>query len=85
MKHSDIFLKETPLVYLYIPLFIILTIGLLVLIIWQYIAFGTQYSPIFDKNKVYYSSNHNIPLQICNFIELVWGIQFLRDACKLFS
>lgn len=43
MQHAAKFLKETPIVFLYIPLFLLLTFGLIVLIIWQYIAFGTQF------------------------------------------
>jgi len=41
LDNSNLFLKSDPLVFAYIPLFIILTFGLIVLIVWQYIAFGT--------------------------------------------
>jgi len=45
--HSNNFLKESYLVYLYVPLFLVLTIGFLVLICWQFIAFGTANYPTF--------------------------------------
>ena len=83
VHHSNNFLRECYLVYLYIPLFLILTIGFLVLICWQFIAFGTANYPTFERTKIYYHSGHNIFLQVLNVIELIWGLQFLRDACKI--
>lgn len=67
---------------MYIPLFLILTFGFLVLIVWQFIAFGTANYPTFERSNIYYHSGHNIFLQVLNVIELIWGMQFLRDACK---
>jgi hypothetical protein len=62
----------------------VLTFGFLVLIGWQFIAFGTANYPIFERSSIYYHSYHNIVLQVLNVIELIWGLQFLRDACKFF-
>ena len=70
--------------FAYILLFLALTFGLIVLIIWQYVAFGTQYEPELREGDLLRSSSHNIALQIFNVIELIWGLQFLRDACKCF-
>ena len=84
IEHSNNFLKESYFVYLYIPLFMALTIGFLILIGWQFIAFGTANYPTFERSNVYYRSGHNIFLQVLNVIELIWGMQFLRDACSLF-
>lgn len=82
VHHSNNFLKESYLVYFYIPLFLVFTILFLILIIWQFIAFGTANYPTFERNTIYYHSGHNIFLQILNVIELLWGLQFLRDACN---
>lgn len=82
MRHANQFLKETFAVYLYIPLFIVLTIGLLILITWQFIAFGTAYPPEFSLGEIYYKSKHIVFLQVLNIIELIWGLQFLRDSCN---
>lgn len=84
MENGNTFLKSDPLVFLYIPLFLALTIGLITLIVWQYIAFGTANQTYLRDGDIFRSSSHNIPLQILNAIELIWGLQFLRDACKLF-
>lgn len=82
MHHGNTFLKSDPLVFAYIPLFIVLTLGLITLIVWQYIAFGTAYETYLRPGDLYRSSSHNIPLQIFNALELIWGLQFLRDACN---
>jgi hypothetical protein len=82
MNHGNKFLKSDCLVWGYIPLFLVLTFGLIVLIVWQYIAFGTAYPSTYNPNDLYRQSSHCIPLQILNAIELIWGLQFLRDACN---
>lgn len=82
MHHANTFLKSDPMVFLYIPLFILLTLGLIALILWQYIAFGTSNETKLLPGDVYRSSSHNILLQILNAIELIWGLQFLRDGCN---
>lgn len=84
MHHASRFLKETAIVFGYILLFLVLTFGLIVLIIWQYVAFGTQYEPYLKEGDLFRSSSHNVALQIFNVIELIWGLQFLRDACNCF-
>ena len=84
IEHSNNYLKESYFVYLYIPFFLFLTIGFLILIGWQFIAFGTANYPTFDRSGVYYRSEHCIFLQVLNVIQLIWGLQFLRDACNLF-
>lgn len=80
MQHGNTFLKSDPMVFAYIPLFLFLTAGLIVLIVWQYIAFGTAYETWLRPGDIFRSSSHNIPLQIFNALELIWGLQFLRDA-----
>ena len=82
IHHSNTFLRESYPIFLYIPLFLIATIAFLILIVWQFIAFGTAYKPTFEASNIYYHSTHNWFLQVLNVIELIWGIQFLRDSCK---
>lgn len=83
MENGNTFLKTDPVVFLYIPLFIILTLGLITLIVWQYVAFGTANPTHLREGDLFRSSSHNIVLQILNAIELIWGLQFLRDACNI--
>lgn len=43
IHYSNNFLKESYMVFLYIPLFLFFTVAFLILIVWQFIAFGTAY------------------------------------------
>ncbi len=68
LKHANQFLKEDPKVYLYIPLFLLLTFGLFVLIVWQYIAYGTTYEPTYEEGDLWKRSNSNGLLQFLNVV-----------------
>ncbi len=68
IHHSNHFLRESYLVFFYIPLFLLLTLGLLVLIVWQFIAFGTANYPTLETGNIYYHSGHNVFLQVLNVI-----------------
>lgn len=68
MYYSNIFLKENSILFLYIPAFIIFSSGLVVLCIWQFIAFGSYHKPEYFKGNLYYSSGQSIILQVLNAI-----------------
>jgi hypothetical protein len=82
MYYANVFLKENIIIFAYVPLFILLSFGLVVLCVWQYIAFGSYDAPHLNKGDLYLSSGQNMFLQLLNAIEFIWGLQFLRDACK---
>lgn len=84
MNYANIFLKESFGVFGFIPLFLIFSFGLVVLCVWQYVAFGTTNTPKLTSGSLYYTSQQNIFLQVLNAIEFIWGLQFLRDACTIF-
>lgn len=79
LQYSVRFLNENPLIFLYIPVFIILTFGLVVLILWQNAAFRSSSVDNTDKN-LFYRLGCNF-WSILNVFEFIWGLQFLRDAC----
>ena len=81
MYYANVFLKENFSLFLYIPLFLIWSFGLVVLCVWQYVAFGTMSSPTWTAGDVYKRSYQNVFLQVLNLIEFIWGIQFIRDSC----
>lgn len=66
IQNANIFLKTDPIVFLYIPLFLVLTFGLIVLIVWQYVAFGSSNSPQLKAGDIFKSSSQNVVLQIFN-------------------
>jgi hypothetical protein len=78
LDYARRFLNESPNTFLYIPLFILLTIGLIALITFQHCAFSSS------KNSSSNFFNFQNPgfLGILNILEFIWGLQFLRDACK---
>lgn len=82
LNYANVFLKENIIIFAYVPLFAVMSFGLVVLCIWQFIAFGSYWDPYINEGDLYYSSGQSIVLQVLNAIEFVWGIQFLRDACK---
>lgn len=67
--------------FAYIPLFMVVSFGLVVLCAWQYIAIGSANTPTWSAPQVYKHIQYSIVLQILNLIEFVWGIQFIRDTC----
>jgi hypothetical protein len=82
LNYGNVFLKENIIIFAYIPLYIVLSLGLAVLCIWQFIAFGSYNPPYINKGDLFYSSGQSIALQVLNAVEFVWGIQFLRDSCN---
>lgn len=68
------FLNENPFVFGFIPLFMLLTLGLVALITWQHCCFISQ-----SKSYFWNFANNGI-WGVLNILEFIWGFQFLRDA-----
>ena len=68
------------MLFAFIPLFMLFSFGLFVLCVWQYIAFGSKGDPTWTSTNVYKEIDQHTFLQVLNFIEFVWGIQFIRDS-----
>lgn len=77
LEYGTKFLNERPLSFLYIPVFIILAIGLIALIVWQHCCFST----VFAGTNNFWNFNNTGVWEILNILELIWGLGFLRDAC----
>ena len=84
LDYATHFLSSNCIVFVYIPVFIILTIGLIVLCTFQHLAFASHYEPIPVDNDVYLRSDPITVLEILNIIEFIWGLQFLKDTCKIY-
>jgi hypothetical protein len=82
IKYATRFLADSFCVYFYIPMFLIMTIGLITLCVWQYVAFSTAYPPFRVQDDIYWRASGSTFFQVLNVIELIWGLQFLRDSCK---
>ena len=78
LQYGTQFLMEKPINFIYIPIFLLLTAGLFALIMFQHISFSYLIS---WNNNLFDLSNPGI-WGILNIIELLWGLRFLKDACK---
>jgi len=78
LEYGKKFLTERPTSFLYIPFFILLAIGLIALIVWQHSCFAS----VFHGNNNFFDFNNSGVWEILNILELIWGLSFLRDACK---
>ena len=80
LEYAKRFLSEKPDTFAYIPVFILLTIGLFALIVWQHCCFASK----FATNNNFWDFNNTGFWEVMNILELIWGLQFLRDACNEF-
>lgn len=78
LDYSRRFLVEKNSTFLYIPIFMILTAGLFALFIFQHAAFSSKQ----HSNRNFYDFSNPGLLGWLNIMEFIWGLQFLRDACK---
>jgi len=78
LEYAAKFLNENPHAFLYIPVFILLHIGLVALIFWQHSCFSSYY----QGSGNYWKFSSSGIFDILNILEYLWGLQFLRDSCK---
>lgn len=69
-------LKSNPKTYLYIPVFILLSIGLVALITWQHFCYVSR----LGANRNIYDYSNSGLWGYFNLIQFWWGFHFLRDA-----
>lgn len=53
LHYSNVFLKDKPILFAFIPLFMLFSFGLFVLCVWQYVAYGSINTPTWQKSHVY--------------------------------
>lgn len=81
LAYAAKFLSEKPINFICIPIFIALLYGLIILCLFQYLAFTSQADPQPVQGDIYLQLTQNVPLTILTIIELIWGAQFLKDSC----
>lgn len=77
LDYARRFNLDVPFGYLYILIFLVLTVGLFALFIFQHCAFSSK---VHSNGNFFDFSNPGF-LGVLNILELIWGLQFLRDAC----
>lgn len=79
LDYARTFLNENPTVFAYIPIYLIFTLGLVALIVWQHCCFTSKYA----ISKNFFNFNNVGILEVLNVLEFIWGLQFLKDSCKI--
>lgn len=82
LNYAAVFLSQKPINFIFIPIFLLLTVGLIILCLFQYLAYSSNSEPVKRDNDIYLHSQINPALTILNIIEFIWGMQFLKDSCN---
>jgi hypothetical protein len=83
LEWATYFLKENCMLFLYTFIFMGLTAGLIVLCMFQHIAYLSHSDLSHQDQDIYLNLNTNTVLFILNLVEFIWGLQFLKDSCIL--
>jgi hypothetical protein len=81
LSHAGKFISQKLINLIFIPIFIIFLVGLIVLCLFEYLAFTSNATPFKKDGEIYLQLNQNNFLTILVVIEFIWGIQFLKDSC----
>jgi hypothetical protein len=73
--------KERVSYYFFVLLFILMTAGLIVLCLFQHLAFLSSSEPLPTEGDLFLKLTPNTILFVLNIIEFIWGLQFLKDSC----
>lgn len=75
------FLAIQPVNFGFIFISLLFTIGLLVLCLFQYLAFSSHSEPEATEGDIFLGLRQSSALTILTIIEFIWGMQFLKDSC----
>lgn len=82
IQNAAQFLGQSPFVFAYIPMYIFLSLLLIVLFTFQYMAFSSINPLVKDPNDIFWQTSAWNFWNVLNILQMVWGISFLRDSCK---
>jgi len=78
LEYARYFLHEVKGTFVYLLIFLICLTGFIALITFQHVAFSSKS----NSNTNFWDFTNPGVLGILNILEFIWGLQFLRDACK---
>jgi hypothetical protein len=76
------FLSQNKATFIYIPIFIVLSLLFSSLIVFEFLAFASHSTPTLSAGSVYYESSINGFLVFLLVIHAIWGLSFFRDFCN---
>lgn len=82
LHYAASFIRQKAINVIFIPIFLLLTVGLIVLCMFQYLAYSSNADPVKQDDDIYLKNWAHPLLTILNIIEFIWGMQFLKDSCK---
>lgn len=82
LEYSTRFLSTNKFIYWWIPIFLLMSLGLVALTMFEALAFSSSVAPVLDHDDVYWNGPGVTFSVVLVFVQFVWGISFLRDACK---
>ena len=84
LKAASDYVSHAIFTLFYIILFMALTLGFLSMLIIEYTGLISIMEPTFDNTSLYYESSTNSMIFsfVVLFVQLLWGLSFLKEACK---
>ena len=76
LEYAKRFFVENYYVLIYVPIFMLLTVGLIALCLFQHCAFSSKT----HSNTNFLDFSNPKLLGWLNIAEFIWGLQFLRDS-----
>ena len=80
LEYAVKFLNQNTHTFVYLPFFILIHLGLVLLILFQHASFSSHNFSSLNLWKF----NLGYVLEILTLIEYFWGLHFLRDACNFY-
>lgn len=84
LSYAAKFLIQKPVNFVFIPIFMVLFLGLIVLCLFQYLAFSSHDDPYKKDGDIYLQGSRNTILTILTIVQFIWGAQFLKDTFNFF-
>lgn len=58
-----------------------MTLGMVALCLFEYLAISSMREPVKQEGDIYLHARGSNALIVMVFIQFVWAMQFLKDAC----
>lgn len=82
LEYSTRFLSHNKFMLWWIVVFLLMGFALVALTMFQALAFSSSATPVLDRDDVYWNGPGLTCGLVLVFVEFIWGISFLRDACN---
>lgn len=81
LKYSGKFISSNLRILMVMPIFLLLTMGLMALFLFQLLAYWSPNTMVMQPNHPYHrpeSTSYTVMLTVLNFVWLYWGFSFLN-------